>query len=87
MSDNIISIHSKKESSILIGEIKTAIIDAGGSFNGSNEKGAFSGKTILGQIKGEYSVAEQNITIRIIKKPYLVPMSKITTEIQSFFQA
>jgi len=86
MSDDTIHIKSKKPISTLLGEIETTIIDGGGSFKGSNEKGWFSGKTILGQIHGEYSVVEQEIIIRITKKPFLVPMSKITSEILSYFQ-
>lgn len=86
MNHDCIHINSEKSINTLLGEIETEILKAGGKFSGTNEKGQFSGKTILGQIQGEYHIVEQEIIIRIIKKPFLVPMSKITSEFQSYFQ-
>ena len=87
MNDDTIHINSNKPISTLLNKVETEILNQGGKFKGTNEKGQFSGKTILGQIQGEYHVVEKEIIIRITKKPFLVPMSKITSEIQSYFQS
>jgi len=86
MNDDTIRINSNKSISSLLSQVETEILNQGGKFKGTDEKGQFSGKTVLGQIQGEYHVAGQEIIIRITKKPFLVPMSKITFEVQSYFQ-
>ena len=67
-------------------DVETAIIENGGVFKGDTKTGEFSGKTILGKVQGEYAcVAEDEVEITIIKKPFAVSRSKIESAIREYF--
>lgn len=64
-----------------------AIEGKGGIFSGTQEKGSFSLKTLIGSIKGSYEVLNQKdaasqVAITITQKPPFVPMSKIKSVIE-----
>ena len=85
MSNNTLSINLTRDINLLLTQVESTILSAGGDFNGNNEKGQFSGKTALGKVKGEYTVSGQSITINITKKPGIVPMNKVLSKIHSYF--
>ena len=63
-----------------------AIKGKGGIFSGDEQTGSFSIKTLIGTIKGNYEVLNQEetssqVAITITQKPPLVPMSKIKSVI------
>jgi len=67
-------------------EVESTIVDNGGKFQGNATQGQFSGKTILGKVKGEYVVLSENeIEILITKKPFIAPNSKIESAIRKYF--
>jgi len=80
------NISIEKDLSDTLKEVKSTIIENGGTFKGTTNKGQFSGKTILGKIKGEYaSLSDKVIKITITKKPFITPKSKVESEIRKFF--
>jgi len=67
-------------------KVGTEITSNGGTFQGDGEKGSFSGQTPLGMIRGEYlCLPENEISITITSKPFLVPYSMIEAEIRQYF--
>lgn len=67
-------------------EVEDAIIENGGVFKGDTSRGVFSGKTILGKIKGEYAcLSDDNIEVTIVKKPFAAPNGKIESAIREYF--
>lgn len=76
----------EKDLSSMLKEVENAIIESGGEFEGDTSKGVFSGKSILGKIKGEYaSLSEEEIEITITKKPFIAPTKKIESAIREYF--
>ena len=70
-----------------IAKAKNAVSGGGGSFNGDNKSGDFSGKTPLGKVVGNYRVISDNeATITITSKPGLLTESKVKTEVAKFFK-
>ena len=69
----------------VLGQVRKKISDAGGSFAGDEHAGTFSGKSVLGDIKGSYSVSGQTATITITSKPFLAPCGKIESTIRDYF--
>jgi hypothetical protein len=65
--------------------VEQALRVQGGQFKGNEESGEFSGKTPLGEVRGEYRVQDGQIQIRIVRKPTMVPMAMIEKEIRGFF--
>jgi len=66
--------------------VEEEISGSGGSFKGDPEKGSFDGKSILGDIRGEYCCVSGNeIIITITHKPFLVPYHVIESEIRKYF--
>ena len=58
----------------------------GGEFKGDTYKGEFSGKTMLGKIKGEYTcLSDDEVEVTIIKKPLAAAKSKIESAIREYF--
>lgn len=67
-------------------KVGSAITSNGGTFQGDREKGSFSGQTPLGMIRGEYQCLPDNeISITITSKPFLVPYGMIESEIRQHF--
>ena len=70
-----------------LAEVKKTIVEGGGEFKGDANKGKFSGKTILGKIKGEYScLSDDKVKITITKKPFATSKGKIESAIRKFFE-
>jgi len=65
----------------LMSRAKQEIERAGGSFTGNDEQGNFQAKTPLGSIYGTYQVVQQEIALKIIKKPLLVSCKRIQKEL------
>lgn len=67
-------------------DVETAIVEKGGVFTGDASNGEFSGKTILGKIKGKYTcLADDEIEITITKKPFAVTKRKIESAVREYF--
>jgi hypothetical protein len=72
--------------SVALGKVGSEITCSGGSFEGSESCGTFSGKTPLGVIRGDYCcISAKEIKITIIEKPFLVPYSSIESKIREYF--
>ena len=56
---------------------------AGGAFNGDSAQGGFQAKTPLGSIHGSYQITGQEISLEIIKKPFLLSCKRIEKELAS----
>lgn len=69
----------------------SAIKTKGGAFTGDANKGAFSLKTLVGAVAGNYQVLPANtdgqtqVAITITKKPFIVSMNKIQEVISGYF--
>jgi hypothetical protein len=73
----------KEEISAILNKIKAKITGNGGNFDGNTECGSFASKSGLGTIKGGYrSISVNEIEITIEDKPFLVPYSRIESEIK-----
>jgi hypothetical protein len=67
-----------------------AIQTKGGIFEGNQQLGTFSLKTLIGAVKGTYKVLPSagtatQVAITITQKPMLVPISKIQQVIEGYF--
>ena len=65
---------------------RTAIIEGGGSIEGDDERGKFSGETIVGGIDGTYTTEGNDILVTITRKPFVVPCRNIEAEVRRFFR-
>jgi len=69
-----------------IAKAKNAVSNGGGSFNGDNNSGDFSGNTPLGKVVGNYRViSDSEATITITSKPFLLGEGLVKTEVAKFF--
>jgi hypothetical protein len=72
--------------SVTLEKVGSEIVCSGGSLEGGESCGTFSGLTPLGLIKGEYCcVSAGEIKITIVEKPFLVPYSVIESKIREYF--
>ena len=75
----------KDEVSTILNKMKSVITGKGGSFEGNKECGSFEGKLLLGTIKCEYrSISADEIEIIIDDKPFIMPYSRIESEIKKY---
>lgn len=65
----------------LLSYLKNEVETNSGMFDGDTFNGTFSGKGI----KGEYSVLGNVVSVSIVKKPFIVPMSLVEKEIRRYF--
>ena len=65
------------------GDPDSLIERAGGAFDGDSTQGGFHAKTAVGSIHGSYQVAGQEISLAIIKKPFLLSCKRIEKELSS----
>lgn len=71
---------------VVLKKVESAITASGGFFEGDSAKGEFAGKSVLGNVKGEYcSVSGNKIRITITDKPCLVSNSMVESEIRKYF--
>ncbi len=54
-------------------------------FDGDCHTGCFSGKSLIGRIKGHYEVQGQQLLITLEEKPALVPIKKIHQALENYF--
>ena len=67
-------------------EVEDAIVEGGGEFEGDTCSGKFSGKTLLGKVKGEYNcLSDDAVEITIIKKPFVASNGRIESAIRDYF--
>jgi hypothetical protein len=67
-------------------EVEDSILKNGGEFSGDTTSGEFSGKSILGMIKGEYQCLSDNqVKVTIVKKPFAASNGRIESEICGYF--
>lgn len=64
---------------------RTAIMNAGGSFNGDAASGNFDVSTPLGAIRGSYVIQEPTMYVTISSKPFLVSCSLIEKQLHGYF--
>jgi hypothetical protein len=80
------TIRLNDEISSVLKRVEAGITGSGGSFEGNLECGTFAGKSVLGFIKGKYhSLPDQEISITIMEKPFLIPYRTIESEIRKYF--
>ena len=60
---------------------------AGGTFSGGVDGGSFTGKTPVGEVKGNYRTAGNTVTVEITDKPFIVPKTTVESKIREFFGA
>ena len=68
----------------LITKAKTAIEQAGGSFNGTLTNGTYALSTPLGDISGLYTISGQTASFEITDKPFLVSCGTIEKKINGY---
>lgn len=73
-------IHGDAES--LIQRAQNQITRTGGAFSGDATQGNFKAKTPIGAVEGSYHVIENEITLAITKKPFLLSCKKIENELR-----
>jgi hypothetical protein len=66
---------------------RTAILDAGGSFQGNSASGMFDLSTPLGGIRGSYVIQHPVIYITISAKPFLVSCGLIEKQLRGYFES
>ena len=66
----------------VFGRAKAAVEKQGGSFTGDANSGNFS-INVFGKISGTYSVAGQQLHIRIEEKPMMIPCAAIENVLKS----
>jgi hypothetical protein len=66
---------------------KTAIMGAGGNFQGDATAGAFDISTPLGTIRGSYAIQNSVIHVAINSKPFLVSCNLIEKQLRGYFEA
>lgn len=69
-----------------IDKIKKAVNDNKGDFAGDDKMGQIKISTPIGQIHGEYKIDGHNITVEVLKKPFLISEEKIKQEITKLLQ-
>jgi hypothetical protein len=85
MSDCSFSIPFDGDPGSLITTARTAITEAGGRFSGDNASGEFS-LSLIGTLKGSYSVEGQSLNIVISKKPAILSCGRIEKELKKYLQ-
>ena len=71
------------DAEILLRRAKEEIERAGGSLVGNTSEGNFQAKTPIGSIRGSYKVENQQISLVISNKPFLLSCRKIEKELTS----
>jgi len=79
------SITYPKPKDQLVAQLKSAILSQSNAhFEGDNTTGAFAFTTMGFDIAGNYGINGDIIEVNITDKPFLVPCSKIESEIKKF---
>jgi hypothetical protein len=67
-------------------QARTAILNAGGNFEGDSNAGMFDVSTPLGAIRGNYTIDQAVIHVSITSKPFIVSCGLIESQLRSYFQ-
>ncbi len=70
----------------LIDNLRTAILQLNGTFEGDNLAGVFRGNTPLGSFSGRYEIDNDDINIDIEDKPFLIGCGRIEKEIRDYLE-
>jgi len=65
--------------------LESALVSQGGSFEGNENSGRFSGQTPVGTLSGVYSVEGEAIRVTITNKPMMAPCGAIESKIRGYF--
>lgn len=68
----------------LVDNLRNAILQVNGTFDGDVSHGVFRGDTPLGSFSGSYDVHGDEILIRVDDKPFLISCSRIESEIRKY---
>jgi len=79
-----VSYPSPKE--VLIDNLRDAILQVNGTFEGDLNEGVFRGSTPLGGFSGRYAINGDDIDISIDDKPFLIGCSRIEKEIRQYLE-
>ena len=71
---------------VVLDQVRSKIVGAGGNFSGDTTSGAFSGPSPVGMIEGKYSVRGNVVTITITSKPIPAPCGMIESETRDYFK-
>ena len=66
-----------KDVNSALATMKAELEAHGGQFNGDEHTGSFITPTGIGEVRGNYSIAGKQMTVEIVKKPMLLPLSTI----------
>ncbi len=70
----------------LLDNLRTAILQVNGTFEGDELGGVFRGNTPLGSFSGRYDIVDDDININIEDKPFLIGCSRIEKEIRDYLE-
>ena len=70
----------------LVQKAQSAIVNAGGKFNGDNASGGFIIPTPLGEVSGMYGVENQSFHISIEDKPFFLSCNKIESTLRDYLR-
>lgn len=65
--------------------LESELVSQGGTFEGNETSGRFSGKTPVGTLEGIYSVEGAAIRVTITSKPMMAPCGTIESKIRTYF--
>ncbi|NJK89119.1 MAG: hypothetical protein HC923_06740 [Myxococcales bacterium] len=71
----------------LVQKARTMVQKAGGTFDGSTDRGSYAVKLPLGQIQGNYTIDAGSLAFEITKKPMMVPCGAIEGYLKSRLSA
>ncbi|MEJ7586654.1 MAG: hypothetical protein WKI04_03725 [Ferruginibacter sp.] len=76
------SISFQRDASVLVGVIKSKILNQGGAFNGDESGGNFDVALLGSHVRGTYTIAGQQMSFVITDKPFFVSCDQIKSYIQ-----
>lgn len=65
--------------------LESALRSQGGSFDGNESAGRFTGQTPIGTLEGVYLVVGEVVRVTITTKPMMAPCGAIESKIRGYF--
>ena len=65
-------------------QMKSAVANAEGEFEGDKKEGNFSIPITLGKIEGSYKMRDGELEVNITKKPFFLSVKKLKEELKGF---
>ena len=78
------SIDFPQSAEALVAGAESAIVSAGGKFEGTASEGMFSLSTPLGKVKGAYNISSHTMHVIVHDKPMLVGCNRIENEVRKY---